>query len=529
MENSSFQPATVVYFVPILRMNRPNTIINALFALFLWPIAASATNFLTYHFDNARDGANTNETILTPANVNTNQFFKFFTYPVDAEVYAEPLYMAHVAITGQGTHDVLFVATENDTVYAFDADNNSGTNGGLLWKTNLGTAATSVLFGTRYHHNVLNPLLGITGTPVIDPVSGTLYVDDLTTPMANTTNAEHHVHALNIADGTEKSGWPVNASTATSGSITFDTVHQNQRGALSLIGTTLYVPYGGHIGDCGNYHGWVIGIDTTNPTNRGAWATGGIAEGIWAPGGMASDGNGVFASTGNREPGSDSSAHQDSEEVVRVTGLGTLSGTPFYPSRWHAMDMQDADMSANNPVYLELPCATPSKIVAQVSKDGHLYLLDATNLGGQDGFKVDFTLASGAMSVHTAPGSYRTAMGTYIMLSTDSGAQCPGGGGGGSVMAVRLTPGNPPVPTVAWCTSVSQTTGPIATSTDGQNNVVVWFMNGGTLKGVDGDTGNAVYTSSNSCSGVQHWTAPIAANGHIVVGGTGHLCSWSAP
>jgi len=85
------------------------------------------------------------------------------------------------------------------------------------------------------------------------------------------------------------------------------------------------------------------------------------------------------------------------------------------------------------------------------------------------------------------------------------------------------------VPTVAWCTSVSQTTGPIATSTDGQNNVVVWFMNGGTLKGVDGDTGNAVYTSSNSCSGVQHWTAPIAANGHIVVGGTGHLCSWSAP
>ena len=87
-----------------------------------------------------------------------------------AEVYAEPLYMANVAIAGQGTHDVVFVATENNTVYAFDADSNAGTNGGLLWHTNLGTAATSVLFGTRYHHNVLNPLLGITGTPVIDPV-----------------------------------------------------------------------------------------------------------------------------------------------------------------------------------------------------------------------------------------------------------------------------------------------------------------------------------------------------------------------
>src|SRR5580698_4047398 len=150
----------------------------------LWPTNALATNWLTYHNDNARDGANTNEVVLTPANVNTNTFFKLFTYTVDAEVYAEPLYMANVAITGQGTHDVLFVATENNTVYAFDTDNNSGTNGGLLWKTNLGTAATSVLFGTRYHHNVLNPLLGITGTPVIDPVSGTLYVDALTTPVA---------------------------------------------------------------------------------------------------------------------------------------------------------------------------------------------------------------------------------------------------------------------------------------------------------------------------------------------------------
>src|SRR5579863_7620884 len=99
------------------------------------PSNAFATNWLTYHYDNARDGANTNEVLLTPANVNTNTFFKLFTYPVDAEVYAQPLYMAKVAITGQGTHDVVFVATENNSVYAFDADSNTGTNGGLLWQT----------------------------------------------------------------------------------------------------------------------------------------------------------------------------------------------------------------------------------------------------------------------------------------------------------------------------------------------------------------------------------------------------------
>ncbi len=124
-----------------------------------------AADWLTYHFDNARDGANTNETILNLTNVNVNQFSKLFTYTVDAEVYAEPLYMANVPIAGQGTLTTcFFVAAENDSVYAFDADSNQGTNDGLLWSTNLGTAATSVLFGVRYHHNVLNPLIGITGT-----------------------------------------------------------------------------------------------------------------------------------------------------------------------------------------------------------------------------------------------------------------------------------------------------------------------------------------------------------------------------
>src|SRR6266481_671000 len=173
------------------------------------PPNISAENWLTFHYDNARDGANTNELILTPANVNANQFFKLFTYTVDGEVYAEPLYMSNVAIAGQGTHNVVFAATENNTVYAFDADSNAGTNGGLLWKTNLGIAATSTQFGVRYHHNVLNPLIGITGTPVIDPVSGTLYVDVFSGDTTNTTNCLHRIHALKITDGTEQPYSPV--------------------------------------------------------------------------------------------------------------------------------------------------------------------------------------------------------------------------------------------------------------------------------------------------------------------------------
>jgi hypothetical protein len=291
------------------------------------------------------------------------------------------------------------------------------------------------------------------------------------------------------------------------------------------VGKTLYVAYGGHIGDCGGYHGWVMGIDTQDPTMRGAWATAGQGEGIWGAAGMASDGNGVFALTGNNT--ARVSTHADSEEAVRITGLGTLSDS-FYPSSWQTMDSGDADLGASNPVYVELPGATPSKMLAVVSKDGHLYLLDAAALGGKGGQKVDFMVANGTMAIHTAVAAYKTAAGLYVTFGTDSGAACPGGGNK-NIMSVLIAPGSPPKPSVAWCAPLAgAVTGPISTTTDGTNNVIVWYMNNGKLNGVDGDTGAAVFTSTNSCSGVRQWTSPIAANGRIVVGGDGNLCSWSA-
>jgi hypothetical protein len=192
------------------------------------------------------------------------------------------------------------------------------------------------------------------------------------------------------------------------------------------------------------------------------------------------------------------------------------------------MDGADADMSANNPVYVEVPGATPSKMVVAISKDGHLYILDAANFGGSDGHKVDFTIASAGMSIHTAPGAYKTANGLHIMLSTDSGAMCPAGMPSGQVvMSVLIPAGAPPVPRVVWCAAISSTFAPIATTTDGTANAIVWFMSNNRLMGVDGDTGAQLYMSSNTCTGVQHWTSPIAANNRIIVGGNGHLCSWS--
>ena len=260
----------------------------------------------------------------------------------------------------------------------------------------------------------------------------------------------------------------------------------------------------------------------------GAWATAGQGEGIWAAGGMASDGNGVFALTSNSTAGA--TTHMDSEEAVRITGLGTLADS-FYSSDWHAMDAADADLGANSPVYIEVPGATPSKMLVAISKNGHMYLLDAAHLGGMGGQKVDFQVAGAAgnesMLIHTVPASYSTAQGVHVVFSTDSSGNCPSTGPGGAVvMSVLIPAGAPPKPQVVWCASASGTPGPISTTTDGTSNVVVWFMNNGKLNGVDGDTGASVFTSTNSCNVSTGPPRSRSTDGSSAAA-NGSLCSWS--
>src|SRR5262249_46753928 len=209
--------------------------------------------------------------------------------------------------------------------------------------------------------------------------------------------------------------------------------------------------------------------DTTNPTRRGAWATMGQGEGIWAPGGMASDGTSVFAVTGNSTVGA--TTHMDSEEVVRITGLGMLARTNqnfYFPTSWQTMDRQDADFGAMNPLYITVPGATPSNYVAALSKDGHLYLLDAANLGGMAGHVVDFVVTSGnAMAVRTVPTAYTTAEGVHVAFTVEAGTpRCPAGSPGLPViMSVLIPPGSPPVPQVSWCSSLARPlTAPINTT-----------------------------------------------------------------
>jgi hypothetical protein len=431
-------------------------------------------------------------------------------------MWASPLYLAN----GPGGKGVFFAVTTGNDVFALDE-----TTGATIWKKNIGSSPQASGAGCGSIHPV-----GIISTPVIDAAAGTIYVAGA---IGTAQIDRHEVHALSITDGAERTGYPVTV-TGTSGATTFTPPPQNQRSALSLVNGTLYVAYGGHVGDCGNYHGWVFGIDTKDPTKKGGWATLGKGEGIWAAGGLASDGNGVFAITGNSTAGASDHMMSDSEEVVRITGLGVLDRSNknlYFPASWQQMDGRDADFGATNPMYLEVAGSTPSHVVVGISKDGHLYLLDPGNLGGMAGHLVDFQIANGTMAIHTAPAAFTDAKGTHVLLSTDSGAVCPAGGATGHVvMSVLLAAGSPPKPTVEWCVAqAGPVTGPISTSTDGTANPIVWFMSGGVLKGVNAPDGTAVFSSKDNCSGVREWTSPIAVNGRVIAGGDGHLCAWSAP
>jgi hypothetical protein len=443
------------------------------------------------------------------------------TGATNGNMYASPLYLEN----GPGGTGAFFAVTIGNDVFALDE-----TTGAVLWKANIGGAPSNNGSGCG---NVAP--LGILSTPVIDGTAKKIYVAGA---IGTTSTMRHELHAISTDDGTDEmtGGWPVDVTKVTSGSIAFNaaTTAQNQRGALSLVGGTIYVPYGGHAGDCGKYHGWVVGIKASDPTMIGAWATGGIGEGIWCAGGMASDGTGVFAATGNDL--TRMTTHIDSEEVVRVTGLGVLDKTSaqnyFYPLRWMTMDGlggngNDYDLGSVNPIYVEVDSATT--YVVQIAKDGHLYILDSKNLGGMGGQKVDFVVASEGMSIHTVPAAYKTAMGLHVVFTTDAGAMCPTGGPSGKVvMSVLIPTGASPKPTVSWCATLgSPVTAPIATTTDGTNESIVWYMSSGKLLGVDGDTGANIYTSTDTCSGVRQWTSPIAVKGRIIVGGDTHLCSWT--
>ena len=382
---------------------------------------------LTYHYDNTRQGLNPNETLLTPANVNTASFGKLFSYAVDGYVYAQPLILTNLAIPGKGVRNVLFVSTMHDSVYAFDADSNGDVNGGLLWKTNLGTSVNSPTpeYGTRYH-GVGNldvvPEEGTVGTPVIDPASGTIYMDAFTREVVAgvSTNYYHRIHALDITTGNERSyspvvvagsvtGTGVNGSGGVAGggsgttiidggpTVTFSAIQSCGRPALTLAGGILYAAFGSH-DDTDPYHGWVFGYNVTNLSQVSIYCTtpnarlspfgSNAGEGaIWQGGnGLLVDANtNLYFETGNGSFSANTNGGDYADSFVKLSTVSNKLAVADYFTPYNQASLQssDADLGSGGPLLLpdSVGSVAHPHLLVGCGKEGKIYLVDRDNMG----------------------------------------------------------------------------------------------------------------------------------------------------
>lgn len=377
-----------------------------------------AFTYLTEHFENARTGWNPFEMILTIANVSSPGFKKLFDLPVDGQVYAQPLYMHHVNIPDQGIHNVLYVATENDSVYAFDADTNSAP----LWKRSLLLAGETVVqFGDVGGCTNVKPTIGITSTPVIDCRSYTLYVCNKTKRVVGgTTTFHHYLHALDLATGDDKPGSPVEINASFPGNalpndghghVQFSQQWQMNRPGLLLLNGIVYIAFASHCDfHPGEYHGWVMGYNATTLAQLSSFCTTPDANsvgdfgGIWQGGiGLAADPEGfIYCTTGNGPLTANAGGRDFGDAVLKLTKTLTVASW-FTPADQPQLIAEDIDLGSGG--VLILPDRTGPgnhpNILITMGKDGNIMVLDRANLGGYTGPAANNTYGTNPNAVQT--------------------------------------------------------------------------------------------------------------------------------
>lgn len=346
--------------------------------------AQVAVNVTTQHYDSSRSGQNTQETLLTPANVNSGSFGKLFSVPVDGYVYAQPLYLSKISIASV-THNVLYVATEHDSVYAIDAD-----SGSILWHVSfINPPAINTVSSSEANCTDLVPEIGITSTPVIDPVSGTIYV--LAKTVENGTYVQR-LHALDVTSGAEKFGGPMEISASVSGTgdggstVTFNPLNQHNRPGLLLQNGQVIIGWASH---CDNtpFHGWIMSYNASTLAQEGVFNTtpnGGLG-GVWqSGGGLAGDSSfNTYFATGN---GTYDGNTAFGDSVVK---LGPLASGLFPVSDWFTpydqgwMAYSDTDLGSGGVVLLpDQPAESLYQhLLVGTGKEGTIYLIDRDNMG----------------------------------------------------------------------------------------------------------------------------------------------------
>jgi hypothetical protein len=335
-----------------------------------------------------RTGQNLNETVLTWANVNQAQFGKLFSYPLDGVAYASPLHVANVSISGQGVHNVVYVATEHDSVYALDADGLSPTP---LWKVSFinPPAVTTVPAADTGECCDIAPEIGITGTPVIDQGTGTLYVVAKT---KEGTNFVQRLHALDITTGAEKFGGPMVIQASVpgtgdgndgNGQVPFNALRENQRPALLLSKGVVYIGFASH-GDNPPYHGWVLGYDAHTLQQVMAYndTPNGSEGGIWqSGGGLAGDSAGnIFFVTGNGTFDANIGGLDYGDTIEKISTGGAVLDY-FAPHDQATLSAGDLDLGSGTALLLPDQAGPHPHLLVTAGKNGTIYLIDRDNMG----------------------------------------------------------------------------------------------------------------------------------------------------
>jgi len=437
------------------------------------------------------------------ANVRRDLNFKG---TISGDVYAQPLYIEG----GPSGRARVIVVTESNNVYALDA-----ITGAVIWQRNVGGSVTSGLPCGN-----ISPL-GITGTPVVDVASRSLFFD----AMVNGPTKRHFIYSLNVDTGATRPGWPVDVNaTATYNGMTFTSLVQNQRAALGLVNGVVYVPYSGHEGDCGTFHGWVVGVPVNNHSSVRAWATRAVGGGIWGHGGVASDGVNMFVVTGNTF--NTGGNWGGGEAIISLQAGPVFSGTPtnyWAPTNWLSLDNGDTDLGGCGAVLINVPGATPSQLALALGKDGNAYLLNRNNLGGITAPVASANVANSVRGQSAV--TYRTSQGTYFAFRNVSNA----------VSAYKITATNPPKIVPAWTVSQNGQGSPWVTTTDGTNNAIVWVVGAEgdqRLHGYNGDTGAVIYAGGGPnelMTGTRKWNTGIVARGRIYFAADNKVYAFAVP
>lgn len=361
----------------------------------LSPLSPSLVNaqVLTAQYDNMRSGANLNETTLTPKNVNNIHFGRLFTFKVDGDVYAQPLYLPDVEIPGRGKHNILFVATENDSVYAFDAQ---GTPTAPLWHVALANAnnGDSPLSVDDVSCFFIAPHVGITSTPVIDLKTGTLYVlARIKTSIGGSLQYRQTLHALAITTGVEKFGGPVDIGASVRGEgvgrrgehVNFDTLKENPRAALLLANEFVYLTWASSC-DEGPYHGWMMAYNSQSLAQVAVFNTSPDSSkaGIWQgdAGPAADKDGGIFVVTGNGKfNGMSGRDFGDSILKLRSDGQHLEVIDFFTPSNQEELSLRDNDLGSSGPVLLPDQKGAHPHLLVTAGKEGKIYMIDRDHMG----------------------------------------------------------------------------------------------------------------------------------------------------